>query len=160
MEIAGSLRDALIEFVYDETLLLDEKRFEEWYELFTEDGTYWMPLALNQSDGLNQASLMYEDRLLLKLRIDRLKQPRVFSQQPESRCLHVLHRPALYAVENGIYRMRTPMIYTETQGDEQQIFAATVFHDLIVFDDVLKIKVKRVNLLNCDAALPAIQLFI
>ena len=102
MEIAGSLRDALIEFVYDETLLLDEKRFEEWYELFTEDGTYWMPLTLNQSDGLNQASLMYEDRLLLKLRIDRLKQPRVFSQQPESRCLHVLHRPALYAVENGI----------------------------------------------------------
>ena len=30
----------LIDFVYHEARLLDEKRFEEWYELFTEDGLY------------------------------------------------------------------------------------------------------------------------
>ena len=38
MDIAGRCSDTeLVEFVYDEARLLDEKRFDEWYELFTDD---------------------------------------------------------------------------------------------------------------------------
>ena len=59
----------LIDFVYHEARLLDEKRFEEWYELFTEDGLYWMPLTRDQSEGRTQTSLFYEDRLLLNARL-------------------------------------------------------------------------------------------
>ena len=35
----------LAKFVYQEARLLDEKRFDEWYELFTDDAYYWVPLA-------------------------------------------------------------------------------------------------------------------
>ena len=83
----------LVRFVYREARLLDEKRFDEWYELFTEDGFYWVPLAHDQVDPLDHTSLAYEDRLLLKLRIERLKSPRAFSQQPPSRCHHLLQLP-------------------------------------------------------------------
>ncbi len=83
----------LVRFVYREARLLDEKRFDEWYELFTEDGFYWVPLAPDQVDPLDHTSLAYEDRLLLKLRIERLKSPRAFSQQPPSRCHHLLQMP-------------------------------------------------------------------
>ncbi|HEY6825098.1 MAG TPA: aromatic-ring-hydroxylating dioxygenase subunit beta, partial [Steroidobacteraceae bacterium] len=65
----------LTQFVYDEARLIDEKRFEEWYELFTDDGYYWMPLTRGQPDGENHTSLLYEDKLLLRVRIDRLKNP-------------------------------------------------------------------------------------
>jgi hypothetical protein len=36
----------------------------------------------------------------------------------------------------------------------------TFFHHLTQVDGRLRITLKRVNLLNCDAALPAVQLFI
>ena len=35
------------EFLYREAELLDERRFEEWLDLFTEDAHYWMPLRRN-----------------------------------------------------------------------------------------------------------------
>ena len=34
----------LIDFVIRETRLIDQHRFEEWLDLFAEDGFYWMPL--------------------------------------------------------------------------------------------------------------------
>jgi 3-phenylpropionate/cinnamic acid dioxygenase small subunit len=152
----------LIRFVYSEARLLDEKRFDEWYELFTEDGFYWVPLTPGQSDPLNDTSLAYEDKLLLKLRVERLKSPRAFSQKPASRCHHVLQQPEVERSDPAAneYVVRTQYIYTETRGDEQQQYACTAFHTLTVQDGALKVRLKRVNLLNCDAALPSIQLFL
>ena len=89
----------LIDFVYREAELLDERRFEEWYELFVDDGHYWIPLRADQPDPLNHVSLMYEDKLLLKARIERLGGARTHSQQPESRCQHVLQRPSIVSMD-------------------------------------------------------------
>ena len=52
------------------------------------------------------------------------------------------------------------MIYTETRADESQRYAATAWHTLVVVDKKLKIKLKRIDILNSDAALPSIQLFL
>ena len=154
-------RDDLIEFVCREARLIDEKRFEDWYELFADDGVYWVPLSADQPDGIDHKSLAYEDKLLLKLRIERLKSPRAFSQQPPSRCLHVLQRPDVDAMDETAnrYTTRTAYLYVETRGESQQVYACTALHTLCVIDGVLRIRVKRVNLLNADAALPSIQLF-
>jgi 3-phenylpropionate/cinnamic acid dioxygenase small subunit len=152
----------LAKFIYQEARLLDEKRFDQWYELFTEDAHYWVPLAPGQTDALTHNSLAYEDKLLLKLRIERLKQPTAFSQKPASRCLHVLQAPEMDKSDavRGEYVMRTPFLYTETKGDESQRYAATAWHTLVRSDQGLKIRLKRVDILNADAALPSIQLFL
>ncbi len=154
-------RDDLIAFVYEEARLIDEKRFEQWLALFADDGCYWIPLVPDQQDGVDHASLMYEDRLLLQLRIERMRNPRAFSLQPESRCLHVLQCPEIVSMgdDGNTYLTRTRYIYVETHGDEQQMYACTAEHTLVLQDGVLRIRQKRVNLLNCDAALPSIQLF-
>jgi len=34
----------LASFVQYEARLIDEQRFDEWLDLFAEDGRYWMPL--------------------------------------------------------------------------------------------------------------------
>ena len=41
------LRQEVEEFLYHEAELLDERRYEEWLELFTEDTHYWMPMRKN-----------------------------------------------------------------------------------------------------------------
>ena len=56
--------------------------------------------------------------------------------------------------------VRTEVHYTESQGDELQFYVGTFFHYLTLRDGELRLTLKRVNLLNCDAALPAVQLFI
>jgi 3-phenylpropionate/cinnamic acid dioxygenase small subunit len=147
-----------IRFVIREARLLDEKRFDEWYELFTEDGHYWVPASPNQPDPLNHNSLAYEDKLLLKLRIERLKQPTAYSQKPASRCHHLLQAPEIERSKDDEVLVRTSFIYTETRGDESQRYAAVAWHTLV--GDPLKIRLKRVDILNCDAALPSIQLFL
>jgi len=152
----------LTRFIYKEARLLDEKRFDEWYELFTEDAYYWVPLAPGQTDPLAHNSLAYEDKLLLKLRIERLKQPNAFSQKPGSRCLHVMQTPEVEKSDaaRGEFLVRTPFLYTETRGDESQRYAATAWHTLVHSNEGLRIKLKRVDILNADAALPSIQLFL
>jgi 3-phenylpropionate/cinnamic acid dioxygenase small subunit len=147
-----------IQFVIREARLLDEKRFDEWYELFAEDGHYWVPASPGQPDPLNHNSLAYEDRLLLKLRIERLKQPTAYSQKPASRCHHVLQNPEIEKSNKDEVLIRTNFIYTETRGDESQRYAAVAWHTLV--GEPLKIRLKRVDILNCDAALPSIQLFL
>ena len=149
----------LVKFVLREARLLDEKRFDEWYELFADDGYYWVPAAPGQTDPHLHNSLAYEDKFLLKLRVERLKSPQAFSQQPASRCHHVLQVPEIERVGDESL-VRTQMIYTETRGDESQRYAATAWHTLVRKDGALKIRLKRVDLLNCDAMLPSIQLFL
>ena len=80
----------LIGFVVHEARLIDQHRFEEWLDLFADDGYYWMPLEWGQTDPRLTTSLMYEDKLLLRIRVERLKGNRTFSQKPKSRCHHVL----------------------------------------------------------------------
>jgi 3-phenylpropionate/cinnamic acid dioxygenase small subunit len=154
--------EQLIEFVYAEARLLDAKRFDEWNALFTDDAFYWVPATVDQPDGDNWVSHMYEDKLLRDVRIERLKSPRAFSQQPPSRCHHLLQLPYVETFDAAENRFvtRTEFHYTERQLDEQQFLVGTMFHHLAVRDGALRMTLKRVNLLNCDAALPAVQLFI
>jgi hypothetical protein len=51
------------------------------------------------------------------------------------------------------------MHYVETRQDRQDLYAAWATHELAVVDGRLRIRVKRVDLVNCDAAFGNIQLF-
>jgi 3-phenylpropionate/cinnamic acid dioxygenase small subunit len=153
---------ALADFVYREARLLDEKHFEEWYDLFTDDARYWMPLTRGQPDGETHTSLFFEDKLLLKVRIERLRHPSAYSQQQPSFCQHVLQQPALEDSDAtaNLYVTRTPFVYVETQLDTQIVLAGVVFHHLSWIDAALRIRLKKIELLNCDAALPSIQMLL
>ena len=146
-----------------EARLLDERRYEEWNALFTDDAIYWVPLVPNQPEGLDHTSHLYEDKLLRELRIERLKSPRAFSQQPPTRSLHLLQSPTLEPDDPARpdeRLVRTVFQYTESQGDELNTFVGVCWHRLVVEGAELRIRQKRVDLLNSDAALPAVQLFV
>ena len=152
----------LTELVYREARLLDEKRLDEWYELFTDDARYWMPLTRGQPEGETHTSLFYEDKLLLRVRIERLRTPNAFSQQQPSYCQHVLQQPAVEEadVTANRYVVRTPFMYAESQLDRQLLLLGVSWHHLTRIEGSLRIRLKKVELLNCDAALPSIQLFL
>ncbi len=150
--------------MYREAELIDTKQFADWYELFTDDALYWMPLAIGQTESDLYNALFFEDKLMLQVRIERLAHPRAFSQTPPSYCQHILQAPALVEQDPAgssvdRVKVRTPFMYVESQGDAQFFLAGVVWHDLVLIDDALRIYRKRIDLLNPEAALPSIQLF-
>jgi 3-phenylpropionate/cinnamic acid dioxygenase small subunit len=152
---------ALIAFVYHEARLIDEKRFDEWYDSFADDGRYWMPLTRGQSEGAGHTSLFDEDKLLLKIRIERLRNPRSYSQAHPSWCQHILQAPSVERrdAERGTAELRTPFMYLEYQQDRQEIYAGVAWHHLRYSGEKILIALKKIDLLNCEAALPSLQLF-
>jgi 3-phenylpropionate/cinnamic acid dioxygenase small subunit len=45
------LKQEIEDFLYHEAELLDERRYDEWLDLFTEDARYWMPIRRNVHRG-------------------------------------------------------------------------------------------------------------
>ena len=155
-------RDDLIDFVYCEARMLDEGRFDDWLALWAPDSHYWMPLDPDAENPKLVTALMHEDHYLRRLRVERLNGARTFSQKPRSRCHHVLQRPFVDAMDHdaGTFVTTTPFHYVETRLDEQFLLAATARHELVLLDGELRIKLKRVDLLNPEAAFGNIQLFL
>ena len=153
--------DDIVDFIYAEAEMLDQQRLDAWLSLFTEDGHYWMPATRDQTDPRLQASLMYEDLFLLRVRVARLAGVRTFSQKPISHCHHMLQRPRVLSLDHAANRFvtRTSFCYAETRGDDCERFAGWASHELTLVDGALRVRLKRIDLLNVDAPLPSIQLF-
>jgi 3-phenylpropionate/cinnamic acid dioxygenase small subunit len=152
----------LVELVYREARLLDERRYDEWLALLTADVRYWVPLAASANEPAAGQSIADEDRLLLEIRIRRLASPKAYSMHPPPASRHVLQAPAVEALEPAAnrYATQTPFVYVEARGDEQVTLAGAVRHEMRVEDGALRIALKRVDLVNAGAALPTIYLFL
>ena len=152
----------LVNFVIREARMLDEQEYDTWLDLFAEDGIYWMPLEVGQTEEKLTTSLMYEDLLLLRTRVQRLSGKRTFSQKPKSHCQHLLQTPIVDKMDtpNNDYQVFTPFHYVEVRNDEKELYAGWMKHSLAIENEKLKIKLKRVDLVNCDAPHRNIQLII
>lgn len=156
----ADLERELADFVAAEAALLDAGCYDEWLALFADDGRYWVPLeGARQIDAVSHNSIACEDRMLLELRIERLKNPRAHSQHPRSSCQHVLQRATVVGDGDDV-EVRTPFLYVEARGDEQILLTGAYRHRLVRVDAGWKIREKRVDLLAPERPLPAIQLFI
>ena len=144
-------------FLIHEASLLDTRRFREWMGLFAEDGTYWVPTLPDQEDPFGQASLFYDDRDLMKTRIDRLEHPRIHVQTPPSRTAHLVGNAIVEEADEakGEYLVGSTFIMVEYRDDQQRVFAGRQRHRLRRDGASFLIVQKRVDLINCDSAFEA-----
>jgi len=158
MAAGGNSRAALEDFIIREAGLLDARRFRDWMALFAEDGTYWVPAVPDQQSPLDQASLFYDDRELMKTRIERLEHPRIHVQTPPSRTAHVVGNVTVEQEDgaSGEYVVASTVIMVEYRDDAQRVFAGRQCHRLRRDGDSFRIVQKRVDLINCDSVFDAI----
>src|SRR6476660_5328077 len=98
------------QFLYREAWLLDERRFHQWLELFTDDVRYWMAARRNrypksskaiavldldrsvEEDSTEDAELaiLDEDKHTLSARVARLDTGMAWAEDPPSRTRHLL----------------------------------------------------------------------
>lgn len=72
MVATADFQHEIEQYLYREAALLDDREWDRWEALFADGGTYWVPLAHDQTDALNHASLFYEDAMMREVRRRRL----------------------------------------------------------------------------------------
>jgi len=141
-------------FLIHEARLLDDGHFDEWLALFTADARYWVPSQPNQESPYDTVSLMYDDRRLLETRVRRLADPRIYSQEPRSRTSRIVTNVTLEQGAGEPGRLvRSKFVLVEYRRETQRLFAGTYLHRLVGEGEDMRIAMKRVDLVNCDAPL-------
>ena len=139
-------------FLYFQAEILDERRWDEWLDLFTDDGMYWMPASKDQKDGEGQPNIFYEDYHLMNMRIRRVKHPYAHSQAAGHRTSHVVSNVIIQSEDvpgrELIVSSRFHMI--EYRLDEQRFFGGKYTHTLKITDSGYKIQLQRVDLVNVE----------
>src|ERR1700688_1562451 len=157
MAADGLNRAALKDFIIHEARLLDARKFRDWMGLFAEDGTYWVPAVPEQQSPFDQASLFYDDRDLMKTRVERLEHPRLHVQTPPSRTAPPVGNVVVEATDTakGEYVVGSTLIMVEYRDDAQRVIAGRQQHRLRRHGETFRIVQKRVDLINCDGAFEA-----
>jgi 3-phenylpropionate/cinnamic acid dioxygenase small subunit len=161
------LRD-VEQFLYREARLLDERRFHEWVELFTDDVRYWMggrttryPRSSKaitvldperrqapEMDVEEELALLDETKDTLRGRIARLDTGMAWAEDPPSRTRHLITNvevePGDTTAELKVY---SNFLVYRTRADIEQDFYVGARQDVLRrVDDVWKIARRRLVL--------------
>ena len=147
-------------FLVEEAALLDRGAYGAWIDLFTADGWYWVPASPAQSDPFDHVSLFFENRALMRMRAERLQHPRAHGVAAPIRTSRVLGNVLIHGRDGSDILVRSRFHMAEVQDGRQRVFAGTYIHRLAPTPEGLRIRVKRVDLVNADAPHEAMQVFI
>lgn len=147
------LRDVEAFFIY-ELGLLDDRRFEDWVGLFTDDGYYWAPASPDQLNPVDSVSLFYDDVEMLKTRFARLRHPRVHSQIPPSRTSHMISNVVIESRDEnpGVFEISARFQMLEYRpAHAQRAFGGRYDYTLLrSASDGFRIATKKATIINCD----------
>lgn len=151
-------RAAFEDFLYREAELLDARDYEAWLDLFAPDGRYWAPLDPAQPAGLGHASIIDEDVTLLRMRIGHMRHPLAHGHEAPPRTSRLIG--AVRVLENGgtaaVLISRFHLL--EWHEERHRAFAGKLTHHLVRRESTWRIALKRVDLLDVDAAYESIQI--
>lgn len=148
-----STREQVHNFLSQEALLLDERRFDEWFALLDDEIVYEVPLRISsfhfKDEFPGEAYRVLDRKAHIKTRIDRMASGQAWAEVPPSRTLRVIG---------------SIMIEATDQADTVQVHSATIMYrqrghdeqgDIIPYRrlDTLKLTQEGVRLVKRKAIL-------
>lgn len=102
-------------FLYLEAELLDDHRFAEWLELFTDDAHYWLPTRMTRTirerdqevAGPDGAAFFDDDKRFLAGRVRRLTSGLSWSEEPPSRTRRLITNIRGVTLSSGEIEVRS-----------------------------------------------------
>jgi 3-phenylpropionate/cinnamic acid dioxygenase small subunit len=139
------------QFLYRQAELLDSKRWQDYIDLFTHDGVYWMPPDPSYRTWEGMPAIFAEDRNLMTVRMKRVMHPDAWSQRPNWGTNHVVSNVVIQKQgKNGI-EVRSRFHMMELRRDDVRHFAGSYFHKLKRVKDDFRIQLQRVDMTNAQA---------
>jgi 3-phenylpropionate/cinnamic acid dioxygenase small subunit len=113
--VAREVRDDVADFIHLENALLDDRRLEEWLELFAPDGLLWVPGRRN-ADPARHVSIIYDDLPRLRTRVTRLLSGKEYAQDPPSQTLRQVTNLRCRRDDAGLVVASAVMVVYETRA--------------------------------------------
>lgn len=108
------------QLLFEEAARLDDRRLDEWLDLFTDDAHYWLPMGAE--DPQREPSLVFDDRARMEERVFRLMDTAAYSQMPPSRTQHDISNVRILGEHDGVVRVACHLVVHEVRiGDPSQI---------------------------------------
>jgi len=122
----------LMPFYIREAWLLDERKLEEWLDLFTDDVLYFMPRRKNvprreahrELTPLGDLAILEEDKRYLQMRVARLDTGMAWAEDPPSRTRHLVGNLEVAPLARGEVQARTAfLVYRSHLETDHQLLS-------------------------------------
>ena len=155
------------QFLYREARLLDERRFREWLDLFTDDVRYWMGARSNRYPRTSKAiailspnryveddktradelSILDETKETLSARVARLETGMAWAEDPPSRTRHMIGNIELAGEPGPELTVYSNFIVYRSRAESEEDFYVGARQDLLRrVDGALKIASRKMTL--------------
>lgn len=148
-----ALQVSVEQFIYGEAALVDQARWQEWLELYTEDMTYWAPAWVNEhemtDDPEAEVSIIYmNNRKELEHRIWRFTSGESPASYPLPRTNHMVSNVMVKETSDEQVVASSNWMTQCYRDKEQIIYGGFYEHTLVRAGDSFQIKKKKVILVN------------
>ena len=138
------------DILYTEARLLDERRYDEWLQMLTEDAIYWMPCNGDGVDPNREVALIYDNFPKLRDRIDRLGSGVAHAQSPPSKTRRLVANVQTQEWSENTAKVFSAFILYELRRGKERVYAGRYEHRMSFAYGGWKIAAKKVVLVNND----------
>jgi len=144
------------DLLYEEASCLDQRRWSDWVELFTEDAEYWIPAWDSEhvltADPASEISLIYYDsRAGIEDRVFRIQTGLAGSATPLPRTCHLIANVRVASIENDKIRLASNWRTDSFYHQKKQVQSFSGFYEHTIRrepGDRLRIERKKVIVIN------------
>lgn len=121
--VPSTVRQSIVDFLYYEAELLDDRDYETWLELFTEDARYEVPVRVTREKKAEweispHARIVDDSKEMLRVRIARLNTEYAWAEDPPSRVRHFISNIRIQpGASDGEYRARYNLLVYRSRGE-------------------------------------------
>ena len=147
--IDAELQRAVERFLYLESELLDDRRFEEWLSLFSEDATYEAPLRVTrdrQASQLSERGRLFSDtKATLEVRVRRLLSEYAWAEQPPSRTRHFVSNVRARWLDDGAIAVRSNVLVYRNRAERTdfELYSADRHDELVMTSGTARFRIRR-----------------
>ncbi len=142
--------------LYREALYLDERRWDDWLDLYHADAEFWVPMWKSEHEFTDnpsrEVSLIYiASRDRLEERVKRVRSNRSAASMPLPRTAHTLSNivcdPESKADRIGVRAIATTQVFDVKRRETSTFYSRAEYH-LVPIESVWRIRKKKLVLLN------------
>lgn len=143
-------------FIWQEGDMLDHGEYDAWLNLWTEKGTYIIPINPKETDFENTLNYAYDDHHMRKLRVQRLIGGESISTSPQPRTVRSLSRFRVLVDDGMNLTVRCAQNVREFRKESLKHYSADLTYTLVRSEGSFKIQRKLISLINSDDTLAGI----
>jgi len=121
------------QFLFREARMLDERRFKEWVDLFTDDALYWAPILTNRTgrdaklevQKFGESAHFEDGKTSLMNRVKRFDTGMAWAEVPPSRTRHLISNIEVERIDGSeeVQARSSFLVYRSHLESDEEIYA-------------------------------------